>query len=461
MTEFELQNNQLIWDICERNYFKQWRELTGSRIGGLEIYLLGQCVKHCEYCYLNKHGKELYPTSICNQETIIKNLKITLNWYKEQGFKNRINIFSAEWITTTLFEPVMETFYEVFSDGNRKFEICCPDNMAWIMDPEIYERVMFWRDKLKSIGIDLWFSCSVDGAYCDAGREQRTSEEVNAFYKKLIGVMLENNWNAHPMISSTNIHQWINNYKWWSEIAPKSVLDGLYMLEVRDTSWKPEDIQAYNEFQEFLLNYEIKNNWNNLETDEDKRQALIKVMCLGKFPNGRFWGSHPLSICPKGLFTDTHDTRPGCGFSTDFCVRMGDLSIPLCHRLSYPELLIGQFIVEDDKIVGIKAINGELMIAKSHLKIDCCPHCESCELVGICDNFCLGQSYEDSNLFIMPMRKVCIFHNAQYKYLIKRYYELGLFKFLNEKDLQISPNLCRYYQNLVSLVIGENSNGTL
>ena len=79
---FEQENNILIQKYLEETFFSPFRK--GEK--QLEIFLHGICSAQCEYCYLKKHQNEIYPTEINCIDTILTNLKKTLNWYIEQKF---------------------------------------------------------------------------------------------------------------------------------------------------------------------------------------------------------------------------------------------------------------------------------------------------------------------------------------------------------------------------------------
>ncbi|WP_254557672.1 hypothetical protein, partial [Salmonella enterica] len=62
------QDRILANDVLERHYYSKFRE--GKEPKTLEIFLLGACRSNCEYCYLKKHLKDLYPIHLHNYDTI-------------------------------------------------------------------------------------------------------------------------------------------------------------------------------------------------------------------------------------------------------------------------------------------------------------------------------------------------------------------------------------------------------
>ena len=53
----------------------------------------------------------------------------------------------------------------------------------------------------------------------------------------------------------------------------------------------------------------------------------------------------------------SHKGKISCNLVHHLTVRLGDLAIIPCHRLSYDKLIYGKYKVSDNKIVGIEALN--------------------------------------------------------------------------------------------------------
>ena len=102
--EFQQENNELLKFILTERFFKPWKngkiliqenEDTLKEIdaglyssSGLELYLTSSCNQKCEYCYLAKYENKLYPQHLNNENNIINNLKIILEWIIENPDKN-------------------------------------------------------------------------------------------------------------------------------------------------------------------------------------------------------------------------------------------------------------------------------------------------------------------------------------------------------------------------------------
>ena len=112
-------------------------------------------------------------------------------------------------------------------------------------------------------------------------------------------------------------------------------------------------------------------------------------------------------------------------------VRVADLSTAPCHRLFYPELIIGEFIVNDNKITGFNSKCPELFIMKEHSDKTSLPHCENCQFVNICPGHCFGAAYENCDNPLVPPKTVCDLFIAKYTFLIIKYEQLGLWEYLD------------------------------
>ena len=124
------------------------------------------------------------------------------------------------------------------------------------------------------------------------------------------------------------------------------------MLEVRNDDWTDESIADYLKLLEHIINkrFEIYNN--------DLNKFIISVLDH----NGENYGLEkvPGSIDPifYHILTPGCDNHMSCDIGFSFIVNCYDLSIIPCHRLAYPYLSGGQFEVQNNKIIDIKANEG-------------------------------------------------------------------------------------------------------
>lgn len=415
---FEQENNILIQKYLEDQFFSFYRK--GEK--QLEIFLHGLCSANCEYCYLKKHQNEIYPTEINCIDTILTNLKKTLNWYIEQKFCCNIDIFSANWINTPYGPKVFDIFYEAFSKAPsycRPRLISIPDNMQFLKDKASVENVTINIQRFQDIGIRISFSASVDGYYCDYGRTINDEQ----FYIDLKNFLTKYNYLPHPMISSNNIKDWIYNYQWWRNNFPDHIAADLMSLEVRDNTWDDNSINELIHFCDFLVDYKFEKDFQF-----DKKEFLKYILNLwprfkekNKTPPYNIIGLNLMSFCEG-------EQHIHCTLGKNcLAIRMGDLSVGLCHRLFYPELLLGKFNSDDIKLLDFDVKNPSLFIGYKQLNRSCIPYCEECLFQGVCVGHCHGASYESCGNSLVPDKEVCNLYQAKISFLIYKYYLIGLF----------------------------------
>jgi hypothetical protein len=67
----------------------------------------------------------------------------------------------------------------------------------------------------------------------------------------------------------------------------------------------------------------------------------------------------PIQMDPIKLFDNPNrDNHMSCSMGGILGINCADLTFVPCHRLAYPHFRGAQFIVENNKITGIKALNG-------------------------------------------------------------------------------------------------------
>lgn len=437
---YKEQNNRLAKSILERTYYEPFRK--GEK--ELEIFLLGKCSAQCEYCYLSKHSDELYPKELSsNYDLLLKNLKILMNWYVKNNFKCRISIFSAEWLDKNDFrDKVFDILDKAFENTtNYPLYILIPSNMQFIKDEKATASIQKYIDLFKEkYNIPICISASIDGKYCD---NFRTPVE-DSFYTNLFTFLENNKFYCHPMVSSSNIKYWIDNYTWFRETAPFNIGQRLMMLEVRDETWNNTNINEFLTFLEFVINYQFDNDFH-----KNKKEFLKYILCLPNTIIKNYPNYLNIGLGPCNDFVKNSNTINCNVANWSLNIRLGDFSLIPCHRQSYEELILGQYqLNENNEITDFQVKNIELMIAYNHLKHDCFPHCESCKYIGCCIGFCLGNSYENYKNPFIPVKEVCKLYKSKIKFLIYTYDQMGLFDYLDEIQ-DISLDFKKYLTDLI------------
>jgi radical SAM protein with 4Fe4S-binding SPASM domain len=108
-------------------------------------------------------------------------------------------------------------------------------------------------------------------------------------------------------------------------------------------------------------------------------------------------------------------------------LRLGDLTTTLCHRNSYKELNLFKFVVENNEIVDIDALNVGMMIAMYSTERKNMPWCENCPINQFCVGQCLGAMFETNQDNFMPIPTVCLMEHAKVAAIIDELIELNMF----------------------------------
>lgn len=436
------QDKILANDVLERHYYKNFR--AGSEEKTLEIFLLGACRSNCEYCYLKQHLKDLYPIKLHNYDTIVHNFGLILDWYIENEFKCAIEIFSGEWLTTPIADRIIDTLYEKFKDvpfENKPKRIICADNMQFLKNEQITAKVEGYIAKMDSICIPFIISCSVDGKYCDDGR----TPNDDTFYEKLREMINKYHWLLHPMVSSSNIDRWIPNFLWIEEFFGIDVLYKSTYLEVRDGTWTETSINQLLQFCDFLIDKAYK------DLGESGEELIKYIFNLKENPEddsteGRAY--NPIRLI-YNEFIESRD-KMTCSFGHSLVIRAADLKMGLCHRTFYEDLELGQYNIENDKIIDFTPFNVSLLIGEQYVKKSCLPICEHCAFVGICTGFCFGASYEEYGNLFVPQREVCNMYKSKIVFIFYKLKTMDLLDTLFDYITKCSSKeYSRYIKDLV------------
>lgn len=425
---FEQENEQLLYDILNENFYEGFRDSSKKRYSGnlLELNITAACNQKCEYCYLTKYGKEIYPVEIRNEEKIIENMKILIAYYlKEKMHPGKLDIFSGEIWGTQFGNAVLAEILEGIKRGWGIDYIMIPSNMSFIMEEDKFNNVKQFIEKFKESGCRLVFSASVDGLLLDEEQRSLKDEEKNRFrsvdfYEKLFTWCKEMKFAFHPMVAAHGIENWVENYQWWQHMFSKYHLDpfeyGMY-LEVRNDEWTIEKIDSYLDF----LNSMIEHDFHKLLGSELGTFVKEAVFC-GKQPKK---GYFPYVLLDSG---NTYN----CTINTSLIVRLGDLAIGPCHRTHYEKFLYGRYRVENGVITGLDANNVQLANVILNGTSKNIMQCEKCPISYNCMRGCLGAQYEATGEILQPCSSVCQLLKARLIFLYLKYKKMGVFRFVSE-----------------------------
>lgn len=463
----QLDDDELLDAFLESSLFTRDRYFTTNHTPtfqpekkeiGIELIVRPECNQQCEYCYIYKHGKELYPLEErVNNATIIKNLNALLHYvfYEKQSFVTRWELFAGDMFFDNLIFDIFETFYNQLKPiyetyphlfNSKEFLILIPCNCSFIADDNKVNLYHEWHAKLKSIGIKVILSYSSDGLYATGSREKKELDQ--AWYDKVFTFLSKYDYAAHPMISPENIENQKENIMWWREMWEKyfpnrSKAEFLPMfLEVRNDGWTFEKIQSFIS----LLDFTIDKVLEFYDNDIDK---FTKAIFKPKVSQYRYYALMPYNF--------KEASRYSCSIQQLLHVTLNNLSIVPCHRTSYPQFKIGQFVLNEDNVIcGVKANNISLGLTIFDFKATSLPKCVTCVNSHYCMNGCLGSQYETSGELFEPITSVCNLLGSKTFFLLQKYDALKIFDTALENNY-ISLNQYRDFKSQLERM--KNGNG--
>ncbi len=434
---YQKENNELLKTLLDNRFFSVWRDydslLADPRTqqididknlfdsAMLELYLTAECNQKCTYCYLQQFKDKLYPPS-CNTdfEKILHNLNIIIDWCIENKFHiQTIDIFTGEILHTKFGLEVLKVMLDGVDKGWHIDSILWATNASFILNEEQTWRIQNFIDSFSQRNVRLMLSISVDGQPMEEYSRPLNSKVIkdDTYYDNLFIFCKRNDYKFHPMVSAFNVKWWKENYDWWKEMCAKyqlgTFLQNVMALEVRNNDWTEEAIQQYNDLMDYMIDDYLKTN-SVLNT-----AYTIIGDCRG-------FDSEAASGYVPWVMTDAADFTP-CTLNHTLTIRVGDLTIPPCHRTAYQHLLYGKFILENDKIVDIEAINPAMAIKVLLTNYKQGTHgCDTCIYNEFCLRGCLGSQQENVGDPWFPIPGVCHFQQAKYSHLLKKYDEVGI-----------------------------------
>jgi len=399
-------NDVIFKSFLHRVFFDSWKTQQPK---GLELIVSDVCDHNCAYCYYKRYGNMFFDDESRNGRNILKNLDIILRWLDENNYVPTINVFSGEIFSTETGFEVVNRLIEYIKPEKK---IVLPTNMSFLLDDKKTERVVTLCKKRDN----LVLSASIDGKYMEDNRPLKTGQKRDdAYYDKLFSFSHEYNIGLHPMIYSTGIEKWKDNFLWFVKNIEKYNLDitkALYLLEVRNSEWTAQQCRELMCFIEFLVDWSWDFCGRNVEN--------MKDFIINK---GGFNILNVASDIPRGI---------GCSVQMEFGVTLGNLTFPICHRTAYRNLLGGRFVVENNAIVDIKAENFVTYINAKSYDANTQPYCQTCIIKYLCNKQCLGAQYETTGDLFTPIPTVCRMEHAKIISILRSFERIGVLSYIFE-----------------------------
>lgn len=424
----------------------------------LELIIRPECNQTCEYCYLYKYGKDLYPTR-SNKEETLKNIDLILDYFYIQNntYSYYIQLFGGDLFYDDILFDIFDLLEKYFIELKNKYpfiffettNIMIPCNLSVIVErPEVKEKLLKYIDKFyDTFKVRIRFSWSTDGIVNTDTREKKELSEE--YFDTIFNFCKEAGAWYHPMISAQNVCNQKENYKWWIE-----KINNLYdeddtndfqpmFLEVRNDEWTQESIDAYLEFLTFAMEERYK------MCNKDFKDLAHHLF---NGPNSTLKNSYNydfLKIYFKMINNNSLEAEGmTCAIQKSIVFNCTNLSLVPCHRTTYTQFTAGYFQVENDKIIDITPQNVSSYITIHTLNKKNLPMCIKCPINDICLHGCLGAQYEKAGDLLLTCNSVCSMFKQKFYHLFKLYNEYNLFNIALEENL-ISEDLLKNIYKII------------
>jgi len=382
----------------------------------LEIILNYKCNLDCVYCYVKAHGEELYPPEYYeDEEKLLLNLRMLLDWIYSQGMNPELELFSGEALIQRVGLNAIDLILEKWEAYGIATHLTIPTNYTFLPSKYLTTRVEGFIQRAEKLGGRIFLSASFDGKYMETNRPFTHKVEMrdDDYYDHAFSFVKKHGFGFHPMLYSKGIERWEKNFLWFQEMLEKHDLDwyGMYLLEIRNKEWSREEITRFGGFIEFLIEY----SWNKCDKDIDRFLSFL-------FKHRGFnILTAALSTVGRGL---------GCSLQSVLYVRIGDLAIIPCHRTCYEQYVVGRFETDKGRITEIKSHNLEIYLSEISMNAKYLPYCENCVINDICSHGCLGSQLETTGDMFTPIPTVCALEYEKYSAMIRAYKRIGVFETL-------------------------------
>lgn len=429
---------------------------TSKTFEHLELIITPECNQRCDYCYITKYGKDLYPKHRrANKETSMANLKMIMDYliYEKHYIFKEYELFAGDMYTTgymldvfNLLLPYFQYVYKKVPELNDEMDIriIVPSNLRFVIDTEFTQQLLEVIKEFEKLGVIMNFSWSHDGKYSSDVREK--TELTDEFYEAAFKFCNDTGAGIHPMICAAATPHLIDNYKWWVEMFEKYFPDRFaaqdyaprFLVVRNGDEWNEESIELYLNYLKFRFEDLIE----KYDGDMDKLAKMLFRADGAEVINGDIFDI--INYTPLG-----QEGAMCCSLQKGLMIRISDLAIVPCHRLSYDHFIGGWFEVDEEskKIIGLKANNVATLIdTKSH-KANLAPVCASCWNVNFCLGGCLGAQYEWSGELYLPIPSVCVLLKAQTSFILKMLCDTGILQYAHQHDY-IQIDKYRHLRNL-------------
>ncbi|MCR4661200.1 MAG: hypothetical protein K5765_04260 [Clostridia bacterium] len=433
--------------LRHEDIYQEQRHNSQNRIESIELIVRPECNQKCEYCYIARYGADLYPfAERLSNEEILHNIDLVLDYVfnTRNLYIDRWEVFAGDLFYDGIFFDMCDLFIKYLTPKQQLYPnifdkfpglILTPTNFSFIRDPEKKQKLEEYIEYFqKNFNWEIGFSVSTDGKYAIDTREQIDLDD--SFFDDCFKWTIKyHKMGFHPIISASNVHNAIKNYDWWRDMChkwytgvPEKRQDIFpYWLEARNDEWTQDNIDDFLKLLNHMVDDRLRMCNNNVK-------ELAYHFTVGDGQNNTLLGLLHGDLIWFNTLSKEALQDLGCSMSISTIINISNLSLPPCHRLTYPQFNGGFFKVQDDKIVDIEAFNLSLYLTAKTANAKYLPKCSLCEYSSICHKGCFGAQCESTGEIFQPAISVCNLEKQRFDFLIYKYYNLDLFKAIEEQE---------------------------
>lgn len=430
MSTFQETKNNILQTFLNNTFIPDFKNGSVDNDFELELIISPFCNEHCSYCYIANYGRELFEGCDLSKENILSNLERILSCVHKNYKFNTISIFSGEFFNLSYWTDIFDIFIKYAKKNKFCNSILIPTNATFLLDSERTKKVETYIELLKSVGIRLGLSLSIDGKIID--KDARTLDAGEDFYNRAFQFAYDYHYGFHPMVSKEFVENFKENYEWWlKNLSPYLELTnedrinmGLMLLEVRNDYWDEELIKKY--YNGILEAAELDFKYLHHNSTLDFTDRFFHITDKWKH-----WNYHFISF-------PFENHRYTCSIQRSIQLRVADNAVVMCHRLQYPGMVAAILDFDSDEIKVKEAKNIDLFFKiKTTNPAASSPKCYNCPIRDFCMKGCLGSQYESSGELFNPIDSVCSLLKERYRAMNAIGEKYGLYdslKYFNLSD---------------------------
>ena len=358
-----------------------------NKYKNLELIIRPSCKENCDYCYLTKYGKELFPREEKNTKNILSHISQILNYiFNIQQIQiQNIYLYSGNLFENDLYSSILSLIYTNFKrQGLNVISYVAP---SFINESQFIKTFQFYKLKYKRVGMDINLIIEANGRKIDKNKSYN--------YNDIINFAERYNCQFYSLITPDNIYKWRKNYDWWMRHTDKLPI----IKELRDDNWSQESIDYYLKFLDYIFDKQFEKYNNN-----------IKSMTY-----------HYLAEAPELLALPL---KKICHLSDTLTFNITNNTLVLCPRLAYPQFQTA--ILQDNKLISR---NATIYTTLNTINKTSLPKCNTCIVKDFCSGNCLGAQFEAHGDLFTSNDTVCSLLQQKIIFLLTKLSKTGI---LNE-----------------------------